>query len=274
MGDWTGILSITAEQKQGKTIASDLYFQGALKVTRPFHMDDSGAACFYIMNPGGGYVGGDRYKMDVDLDEGANLLLTGQSATKIYKTVNRPAMQQLNFHLKAGSCLEYIADPIIAYEEAQYIQKTVVHMEQGAAILFTEILTPGWSPQGEGFKYHLLQLKTEIYMNDDLVLFDHLRLKPEDQNLNGLGILEGYTHFGSMIVIVEQITPDFVDKLYDIIHVNEHRCKLGLSMLAVSGFALRILAFSTQEIEESFEHCRNLIQKELFGKESIPLRKY
>ncbi|BCE14617.1 hypothetical protein RSC3_01973 [Bacillus paralicheniformis] len=31
MGDWTGVLRLSAEEKNGKTIAKNVYFQGRIK---------------------------------------------------------------------------------------------------------------------------------------------------------------------------------------------------------------------------------------------------
>lgn len=274
MGDWTGVLALHAKHKHDKTIVSDIYFQGALKVTRPFYHDPSGEACYYIMNPGGGYVDGDRYKLNFQLEQGAKLLLTSQSATKIYKTPQRPVQQEVEIRVGSGSCLEFVNDPVIAYEDAQFIQHTTVHLEQGASFLSTDILTPGWSPLGELFKYELLQLKTEIFADDELVLFDHLKLQPKVQKLDSLGIFEGYTHFGSMIVIDSHITAEWLDQLYNLMKEHEAEARLGLSMLSIAGFTLRVLASSSQEIEKIFELCHNYVRQEVFGKESIFLRKY
>ena len=42
MEDWTGILRLEAENRIGKTVAKNVYFQGALKVMRPIYHDGSG----------------------------------------------------------------------------------------------------------------------------------------------------------------------------------------------------------------------------------------
>ena len=35
---------------------------------RPIYHDESGQACYYILNPGGGYLDGDRYQMQISLE--------------------------------------------------------------------------------------------------------------------------------------------------------------------------------------------------------------
>ena len=241
---------------------------------RPVYHDESGQACYYILNPGGGYLDGDCYKVQISLKEQARLTLTTQSATKVYKTPNTPAYQVTEIFLQAGSYLEYIPDPLIMYRHARYKQKNVVRMEKGATFLYSDIITPGWSPDGEQFSYDKLQLINEIYIDDEMVAFDHIKLNPAVQNMEAIGFMEGYSHLGSMIVVGEQTTTDLLDRLFNAINTNDQEYKIGLSMLPVKGFTLRVLANSTQTIERIFTECQNIISKEWFNTKPSFLRKY
>src|SRR6476620_9951014 len=120
MAGWTGELRLLAEERKGKTVAKNVYFQGALKVMRPVYHDHTGQACYYLLNPGGGYLDGDRYKMQISLEKQAKLTLTTQSATKVYRTPNHHVYQETEIDLKEGSFLEYLPDPLIAYRDASY----------------------------------------------------------------------------------------------------------------------------------------------------------
>ncbi|MEH6947625.1 urease accessory protein UreD [Bacillus sp. JJ634] len=274
MEDWTGVLRLNVENRKGKTVAKSVYFQGALKVMRPVYHDESGQACYYILNPGGGYLDGDRYSLQISLEEKARLTLTTQSATKVYKTPHTHAYQETAIFLKAGSYLEYIPDPLIAYQHARYKQKNVIHMEKGATFLYSDIITPGWSPNGERFSYDRLQLINEIYMDDELVTYDHIKLNPVTQNIEDLGFMEGFTHIGSMLVVGEQTSPELLDRLYDSLNLNTHTCDVGLSILPVKGFMVRVLANSTQTIERIFMKFHHILSEEWFKTSPSFLRKY
>lgn len=273
MPKWTGILEMDLEEREGKTVTKNMFFQGAFKIMRPIYLKANHPS-YYILNPGGGYLDGDTYRMKIQLDEFASATLTTQSATKIYKTPNKPAYQETTIDLKNGSYLEYLPDALIAYKNARYNQKNTVHMEEGATFLYWDILTPGWSPDGDYFSYDSLRLINEIYMNDELILFDHIKLNPEEQNITGLGFMEGYTHLGSFIMIDEKITNELLDRLYETINEQEGDFKAGLSMLEVQGCTIRVIANSTQVIERIFSACHRVINLEWF--ETIPssLRKY
>lgn len=272
--DLTGVLRLDVEDRNGKTVAKNVYFQGALKVMRPIYHDDSGQVCYYILNPGGGYLDGDRYYIRIGLEEQARLTLTTQSATKVYKTLNDHAYQETEIHLKKGSYLEYIPDPLIAYKHARYKQKNVIHMERGSTFLYSDIMTPGWSPEGEKFSYDMVQLLNEIYIDDELIVYDHIKLNPASQHMNDLGFMEGYSHLGSMIVIGEQTTNELIDRLYELIYKDQSEYKIGISRLQVPGFTVRMLSNSTQEIERIFADIHRVVSTEWFDRNPSSLRKY
>lgn len=52
-----------------------------------------------MVNPGGAYLGADLFLIDVEVEDGADLLLTTQSATKIYRTPGSFAEQRMNIKL-------------------------------------------------------------------------------------------------------------------------------------------------------------------------------
>ena len=241
---------------------------------RPVYHDESGQVCYYILNPGGGYLDGDRYHLQISLEKQARLTLTTQSATKVYKTPHTLAYQETEIFLKAGTYLEYIPDPLIAYQHARYKQKNIIHMEKGATFLYSDIITPGWSPNGERFSYNWIQLINEIYLDDELVAYDHIKLNPAAQNMAALGFMEGFSHLGSMMVVGEQTSPDFLDRLYYVLNSGTHTYDVGISLLPVKGFTIRVLANSTQTIERLFTICHHMISEEWFKISPSFLRKY
>ncbi|MDR4887818.1 urease accessory protein UreD [Fredinandcohnia sp. QZ13] len=274
MQDWTGVLRLDAEERNGKTVAKNVYFQGAYKVMRPIYHDDSGQVCYYILNPGGGYLDGDRYQLKISLEKQAKLTLTTQSATKIYKTPKTHAYQETEINLKEGSCLEYIPDPLIGYQDARYKQKNVIRMEKGTTLLYSDIITPGWSPDGEKFSYDILQLINEVYMENELVVYDHIKLNPAMRNMEEMGLMEGYSHLGSLLVIDEKANHTLLDRLYQAIDTNTKEYKVGLSTLPIPGFTVRVLANKTQTIENIFSEFHHIISQEWFNKTPSLLRKY
>lgn len=274
MNQWAGEIELDVKNKGGKTVQSSIYYHGALRLMRPFYLDSGDQAYYTILNPGGGYLDGDRYKMKISLQKNAALFLTTQSATKIYKTPSKPVCQENHFYLAEGSVLHYFPDPVIAYRGAQFDQKNIIEMTSGSTLFFSDIITPGWSVDGQNFSYKKIRMRTELYLDRQLVALDHLRLVPDEQNMAHLGFMEDYTHLGTLLIICPEADP-FSESLTDFIQNTEaaHSCKIGISCLEASGLIMRILANETQKIEQLFYFSLKYINN-LQNRTTVALRKY
>ncbi|MDN6748822.1 MAG: urease accessory protein UreD, partial [Staphylococcus equorum] len=140
---WTGQLDLTVFNNGKKSVARDIFFERALKVMRPVYLNGSDIPTFYIVNVGGGYLDGDRYNMNFNIDAYAKVILTSQGATKIYKTLNDHVEQYQNFNIKDNAYAEYVGDPIIAFENAKFYQHNTFNLSSTGALFYTDILTPG-----------------------------------------------------------------------------------------------------------------------------------
>ena len=161
----TGELRLRVAVRGGRSVAARQFHQGALRVLRPHYLDRSGQVSYTVINPGGAYFGADRYGIEVDVEEDASLLLTTQSATKVYRTPQGPARQDMTLRLGPGAVLEYVPDQLIVYRGGSYLQDTRVVMDPSASVLLAEVITPGWSPTAEPFRYDRLGMRTEVTLS-------------------------------------------------------------------------------------------------------------
>ncbi|MAP80169.1 MAG: urease accessory protein [Aequorivita sp.] len=270
---WTGFLCLDIEKRTDKSVPKDVFYYNALKVQRPIYHNPL-RPCYYILNLGGGYLNGDTYRLEISVRKNAELTLTSLGATLIYKTPTTPAYQETEILLEENSYLEYLPDPIIGYENARFRQRDTIYMKKGATLLYSDILTPGWSAQGQSFMYKLLHLTTKIFMEDKLVVFDNIKLEPEKQEMAALGYMENYTHLGTFIVISEKSTKEFINLLQTKIDKQSGDFKTGISSLTVPGFAVRIMANMTQDIQRIISTCHTLLNEKWYANTTNSLRKY
>jgi len=270
--EWTGELQLELREKKNKTIPVDVFFRGAFKVMRPVYLDNSGQLTYYLLNPGGGYLSGDTYSMDIKVNENARAILTTQSATKVYKTPGEPAYQYGKFTLKPNSLLEYIPDPLIVYREGSYKQLNQFYLDDTSTLIYSDIITPGWSPTGKQFSYDRVDLQTEVFINHELGVFDRIVTEPAKNNLSKFGRMEGYSHLGSMLVISPFVSDELIEHIYD--RIGKEEVNVGISRCPVPGFSLRILANQTQIIEEILKMCHDYLREKWFGISPVFLRKY
>lgn len=171
-----------------------------------------------MINPGGAYFGADRYELALEVGQDASLLSTTQSATKVYRTPQGPARQDMEVRLGPGAVLEHLPDQLIVYREGSYRQRTLVRMHPTASLVMAEIITPGWSPDGEPFRFDEVRLRTEVQVEDDehrrRLVVDQLRMVPDaGQAITGSGMMEGRSHTGQLLIADRRLDDELYEQL-------------------------------------------------------------
>lgn len=273
-----GRLDLHIGQRHGRSVAVRQFHQGALRVMRPHYLDDSGQVCYTIINPGGAYFGGDDYHLTLDVDEGASLLLTGQSATKIYKTPGNYALQDFEITLGPGAVLEYVPDQLIAYEGATFAQHMSVNMDATSSLFIAEIVTPGWSPRGELFAYDEVRLRTSVAVDGELKVIDNLlaRIGSGELTEDSLLFLEDQTHVATVLAMDQEIDAETLAGLR--LHLDSLTfstpVRHGSTLTPGRGLAMRAIGTYTEDLYRLVTEVANFLRARFRGQGPLHLRKY
>jgi urease accessory protein len=275
-----GELALRVAVRGYRSVAAHQYHRGALRILRPHYLDDSGQVCYVVVNPGGAYLGADLYVIDVEVGDGAKLLLTTQSATKIYRTPGSFAEQRMCLRLGEGAQLELAPDQLIAYREASYRQNTRITVRPSSSLVMAEVVTPGWSPDGASFRYEELRLRNEIQVETPggtgLLALDNLLIRPPLNDVTGMGFMEGYSHLGSLVVVDARVEQALADEFHAL--TAGHDACTGVSLTAsvggTTGLVLRSLSNSTEELNRLLGACTALLRERWYGQSPLNLRKY
>lgn len=275
----TGILELGVELSGGKSIATSQYHYRALKLIRAHYLDDSGQVYYTIVNPGGGYLGGDAYRIAVDVGEGASALVTDQSAAKVYRTPNDFVVQNIEFNVAAGGVLEYIPDQLILYRDADFRQHITANVDPAGSLFLSDLITPGWSPDGGQFLYKQAHLRNVVSVGGEVDLIDNIRINPleasfgEEQDF----FLGGRTHLSTVICYDPGINEEMVAKVRAIIAEHEGGPAQVIGSVSATsrpGFVLRALGNRTEELLALTMAVANYVRGTLRGQRTLLMRKY
>ncbi|AEF93634.1 Urease accessory protein ureD [Desulfotomaculum nigrificans CO-1-SRB] len=279
-----GELRLRLGLKEGRTIIKDAYNRVPLKIAKPFYLEpETGEIFLYQMNPTGGMVQGDEYYQEVTLEDGARAYFTTQSAAKIYRMSDSYARQVNVFKVGEGALLEYFPDPVIPFARSRFVGETEIFLHRGATVFLAEIVTPGRVKRDEVFQYEYYHSKTKVYWEGELVLWDNWILTPGSKDIRGLGIYEGYTHYGSLFIFSEQVSQGLADKLHGLFAeadelVGESGNGQGIlasaSLTLKNGVAVRLLGYRASDLEKAVTTCWDLARRELVGLQKPRIRKY
>ncbi|GAX89864.1 urease accessory protein UreD [Effusibacillus lacus] len=268
-GLWKG----TVELRGGKNVLTRSFHQAPLKVAKPFS-GDRGELLLYLMDASPGLFNGDAQEIECTLEKGAHLYLTNQSSCKLHPSPCAVESRQIQkFHIKDRAVLEYFPEPLVPFQDAGHIGETIVHMESGGQAILGEIIAPGRAGCGEIFRYRKITSQFSVYWDGKWTVWDSLALEPDHWN-SLKGIMEDYTHIGTLWVLSEKITKEHIKIIWGSLEpCNQGPVYAGTSLLSKNGLVIRMLGQSVWELQALMHNCWNLIRHELLGKPAFQIRK-
>ncbi|WP_038606699.1 urease accessory protein UreD [Corynebacterium atypicum] len=278
-GELTGELELGIARHGDRSVAAHQYHTRALKVIRPHYLDDSGQVYYIIVNPGGGFVGGDSYRIDVDVAAGASLLLTDQSAAEVYRTPGNFVVQNLKFTVGKGAVLEYIPDQLILYRDADFRQSITAEVDPEGSLFFSDIVTPGWSPDGARFAYQQARLRNVVSVGGELVLLDNMHFVPKTAEFSedAQFYMGGRTHVATAVCFDPGVDSELIDAARELIVGSEGgAAEVVASVTAMDrpGFVVRALGNRTEELLGLIKAVAGLVRGRLRGQGEVSLRQY
>ena len=277
-----GILSLKLERdpETGKTVIREQYTRVPLFTQSAMYLEESlpAMAYVYIVSPSGGILQGDRYRIDITLDNNTLAHVTTQGATRIYKMEKNYASQIVNITVGEGSFFEYIPDQIIPFRNSRFYQEVELNVHDNATMIYSEVIVPGRVASGEAFDYDICYIKT-VGKNHlgRLRFIDTVKLEPKNENPKAEGILGNLKVVGTMYVVTKE---SYVNALqYEIsekIKVLEVKGKIsgGTSILpSRQGVIVRILGNSAEDMKEIIFKVVSIARKQIVGASFSGIRK-
>jgi urease accessory protein len=277
-----GILSLKLERdaETGKTVIREQYTRVPLFTQRAMYLEETlpAMAYVYLVSPSGGILQGDRYRIDITLDNNTLGHVTTQGATRIYKMEKNYASQIVNITVGKGSFFEYIPDQIIPFRNSRFYQEVELNVHDNATMIYSEVIVPGRVASGEAFEYDICYIKTVGKNHLGRPRFiDTVKLEPKNENPKAEGILGNMKVVGTIYVVTKE---SYVNALqYEIsekIKILEIRGKIsgGTSILpARQGIIVRILGNSAEDVKNIIFEVVGIARKQIVGASFSPIRK-
>ena len=269
-----GLIDLVLEKQGDVVVSPRKYFNGVFKLSPKMELDVERIPAYFLMQLGGGIVEGEKYNINVELKENVRAIVTTQADSKVYKCENSyESFQETTLKLEENSILEYITDPVILYKDAVYRQENNIYMTKSSTLIYTDGITSGWSPDKKRFQYEKAKLKTNIYMDGVPVLLDNMLINPREDDIDGLGFMEGYKNFATLIILDDRIDKNIIEHLREEILKLNLDINFGITGLEVNGFVLRVIGNLTQDLEEVVGLCHNYIRRKILNSQNLTIRK-
>src|ERR1700733_2901557 len=146
-----GFLRLRFARSGAHTVLAQSRFSLPLQALTPLTLAD-GASYLMLLNPTGGVLGGDHLTTEITLEAGTHVCLTTPSATRIYRTADKPAILETVIRLDQGATLEYFPDHVIPHVGSALRQSLRIELLRGSRAIILDSMASGRVAHGERWR--------------------------------------------------------------------------------------------------------------------------
>jgi urease accessory protein len=148
---WQGRLELAYRREAERTIVLDRH-DGPLRVLKSLYPETPQVCHSVLVHPPGGIVGGDVLAIAATLSDGAHALITTPGATRFYRSLGEPALQDVQVRAANGARLEWLPLETLAYSGCLAETRMRFELAPGAEMIGWDVLALGLPASDRGFE--------------------------------------------------------------------------------------------------------------------------
>jgi urease accessory protein len=260
-----GFLRLRFARRGARTILAQSRFSLPLQVQTPLAFED-GACCLMLLNPTGGVLGGDRLVSEIVLEAATHVCLTTPSATRIYRTAEKPASLETTIQVGEGATLEYLPDHLIPHAGSALRQSLRVEMERGSRAILLDAMASGRVAHGERWSFRELDSRTEVNLCGRPSYINRTKITPASIRPDQLGVMKEFDYMAWLGIFAEEFDRwEGVTSTINLLLESEPNVSGVASLLSRGGCTARFLARSASDMtflnKKLWEASRNHLTK-------------
>ncbi|MGZ5254367.1 MAG: urease accessory protein UreD, partial [Flavitalea sp.] len=206
------------------------------------------------MSSSPGVLEGDEYSIKIHLDKDCKVSLETQAYQRLYK-MKLGAIQHAEIELGENSFFEYLPHPTVPHAGASFRSSVQLNLHATASLVYGEIYTCGRKLCQEAFLFNSIHSEIAIKIDNRLLVRERLVIIPSKKSFSGIGLLEGFTHQGSMFIVDHKINMDIlVDDIRKIVENQE----AGVTKISKQIIGIRVLGYKAEYLFELFKNISEL----------------
>src|SRR5579872_6564812 len=181
-----GFLRLRFARSGAATTLAQSRFSLPLQALTPLTLDD-GSSYLMLLNPTGGVLGGDRLITEIVQEPGTHVCLTTPSATRIYRTTEKPAVLETRIRVGERATLEYFPDHVISHAGSALRQTLQNDLARGSRAIVLDSMAAGRVAHGERWKFVEMDSRIEVRACGKPAYVNRTRIVPAERRPDQLG---------------------------------------------------------------------------------------
>lgn len=215
---WQGVARLSYAVEGGRCIPTQTYTRAPLRVQRSLYPEGEALCHSVLVHTAGGLVGGDSLEIEIQAEPNSQVLITTAAASKLYGgAADLPSTQQITLTLAPQTCLEWMPQETIVFNQAHHQQTLRVNLAPSATWAGWEITRFGRSARGETFKAGQWRSHLEVWQGNQSLWqplwLDRQHLSGGSAALHSPNGLGGHPVVGSFAIVGYRPGPEQIDVL-------------------------------------------------------------
>lgn len=270
-----GELAMTFARRGPQTVLTESYSRSPWHCFPPAVLPD-GEAYAFLVNPGGGLVGGDRLSFRAALGPHSQVLFATPSANRIYRTLAEPAVQTVHLTVAAGARLEWVPDVTIPFAGSLFRQTIEVRLEAGATVLLWDAVASGRIARGERWAFAGLDNDIRIATAGGAAVLERYRLAA-GRAAGPAGLGDCWDYAASFFAVGDQVpgrTWKALEEEWAGLLDQRGEALGGVSGTAAPGLAVKLLARNAPALHDKLLALWTAARRHLWDQALPALRRY
>ena len=196
----SGDVALSVCASGGRTRRAHVHEAGSLRLRFP-NSDDAMLEAI-ILNTAGGMTGGDRFDVDIDVGEGAKLLVGTTSAEKIYRSLQGDVTVDVKLKVENGAHLAWLPQETILFDRARYSRRIDVDLAPDASLVLAEAVVFGRTAMGETVAQGCLIDRWRIRRDGKLLFAENVRLDGDiHRKLAAIAVAAGRMAVATILIV-------------------------------------------------------------------------
>ena len=269
-----GFLRLRFARSGANTILAQSRFSLPLQALTPLTLAD-GASYLMLLNPTGGVLGGDHLVTEIVQEAGTHVCLTTPSATRIYRTAEKPAILETMIHLGEGATLEYFPDHVIPHAGSALRQSLRIEMARGSRAIILDSMASGRVAHGERWSFTEMDSRTEVYACGRPAYLNRTRIVPATKRPDRPGWMEDFDYMSCMGLFADgftrwkEVCAALNEELNSLPNVRG-----GATLVSRGGCVARFLARSASDMTLANKKLWDVARGQVAGLPPFDHRKY
>ena len=248
-----GVLELGFRRVGERTELTHRFQKSPLQVMRPLYGDRGapGVPTVYVMSTGGGIVGGDRLRLDLDVGPDAHALVTTQAATKVHRAEHEYASQVVGVDVADGGVCEYLPDALIPFGGSRFHQHIEARVAAGGTLVLADVVAAGRLGRGECWELGAYSSTVEISRGPEPLVVDTTRLVGSERG-GGVAVMGEARAVGTLFVVTDRVPAgELADLLHSAVEAVAGVSGGASTLPEESGAWVRVLGHDTDRVEDA-----------------------